>query len=896
MTLDAHPLLTTKLYAPPERPELLTRPPLIQRLQRASQQPMTLLCAPAGSGKSTLLAEWARQSKMPTAWLSLDETDNDPYQFLTYFVAAIQSVHGQFGEPIVVALNSRQQPPLPTLLPLLLNEISALDKRTVLVLDDYHIIHSQPIHSGLTFLLSHIPPTLHLVISSRADPPLPLARLRVQGQLCELRSADLCFESTEITTFIRQIQALPLSDEQLAILEERTEGWAAGLQLASLSMNGRTPEQIDQFVTTFSGDHRYIFDYLAEEVLTQCPKGTYQFLLQTSILSRLTAPLCAALIGENDCQAVLEELDQTNLFLIRLDDHRHWYRYHHLFAEFLEQRLVEEMPDLVRQLHQRAMIWYQDKNMLLDAIHHGLAGEAWATAAEMIEEAAWQLRARGEYTRLRTWMRRFPDEFIYAHPHLSSWYGFALTMSGELQAAEKPLQIAVAGFNDTENRLELAEILLTQMQIANFRRLGEVSVALARQARDLLVEDDQEMLLTAYFGLGRGLELLGQIDEARQALQKAEALSIQTENLVMTLLVVSTLGAIEQWQGRLHQAYARFQQCLDHQSRFDHIPIAAASLRVGSLLYEWNRLAEATQQLQAGIEIARRQDREQYWPAAHLHLARTYWAQNDFEQGEQAIQQAVTLATNLDNPNLLQQIEAYQVRGWMFRGNYQAAGEWLAQHDLSVSDLEIATPTEQFHQQTLYLTWVRWLIATDQGDEALLTLEVLIKAATAQSRTGDFVQMWGLQALAHQALESPSDAQQSLHKALTQAAPEGYIRTFVDMGKPIEILLHQYDASDEIQEYITTVLAAFDDGSSKSTLAVPNSLTSPHKFLTSEILSDRELEIMHLVANGLTAPQMANELIVSVHTMRTHLKNIYRKLEVNSRVQALEKARALGLL
>lgn len=883
-------VLATKLYPPPSRADLLSRPQLVERLQANFQQSLTLLCAPAGFGKSTLLSEWAHSHSATTVWLSLDESDNEPAQFMRYFIAAIQTEYPNFAGEIVAALQERQPPPLQSLFPRLLNAIHALPERFALVLDDYHLIENQPIHNALTFLLLHMPPTLHLVISSRSDPPFPLARLRVQRDLNELRVAELRFTRQEISSFFQQRETVRFSPEQLTILEQRTEGWPAGLQLAALSVAGRDPQGIDQFVAAFRGDHQYIFDYLMEEVLAQQTNAVRLFLLQTAILDRLCASLCNAVTEGQDGQAMLADLARVNLFLIPLDEQRQWYRYHHLFAEFLQQRLAQEYPEVAAELHQRASAWYRMEGQLADAIRHALAGADWPAAAAMLEEIAWQLRARGEYVRLRRWMNRFPSEFIDAHPRLCQWYGFALAMSGEWQAAEHPLQIAVDHFNETDNRLELAELLLTQVQIANFRKMGAISEPLARRALTLLATDEHEMLTTAYFGLGRSLELQGKVGEAQPFLEQAATLSHQNQNLVMSLLTVSTLGAIDQWQGRLRQAHNRYQQCLDRQAEFNQSSIFAVGLRLGILLYEWNRLEEAAEWLQKGIEMATRQRREGYWPVAHLHLARIHWAQGNWESGQQSIMSALELARAVGNPDQLLQIEAYQARAWLSQAREQMAAEWLEQYDLSVDWLAQAAPTECFQQQTLYLTWVRWLVLQDRFDETLAVLNLLTETAIQQGRHGDLIQIDALQALAHHAAGNPAQAQERLSTVLIQAIPEGYIRTFVDLGEPMAMLLRHHEWPDTVEEYVATLLAAFSQ-----TTVSPEPVQETAAPVNG-LLSERELEIMHLVADGLTAPQMADELIISIHTMRTHLKNIYRKLEVNSRVQAVEKAHALGLL
>ena len=426
------PILATKLYIPPPRPKVVLRPRLIERLNEGLDRKLTLISAPAGFGKTTLVSEWVAGSERPAAWLSLDEGDNDPTRFLTYLVAALQTIAPDIGEGVLSVLQSPQPPPTESILTALLNEITAVPDDFVLVLDDYHVIDARPVDAALTFLLEHLPPQMHLVITTREDPQLPLARLRARGQLTELRAADLRFTPSEAAAFLNEVMGLNLSAEDIAALETRTEGWIAGLQLAALSMRGR--EDVPGFIRAFAGDNRYIVDYLVEEVLQRQPERVRSFLLQTSILDRLSGPLCDAVTGQEEGNALLEALERGNFFVVPLDDRRHWYRYHHLFADVLHAHLMAEQPDQVPTLHRRASEWYEQHGSAADAIRHALAAEDFERAADLVELAVPAMRRSRQEATLLGWLKALPDELIQCRPVLSVAYAGTLLQAASSRA------------------------------------------------------------------------------------------------------------------------------------------------------------------------------------------------------------------------------------------------------------------------------------------------------------------------------------------------------------------------------------------------------------------------------------------------------------------------------
>jgi LuxR family maltose regulon positive regulatory protein len=427
------PLLQTKLYIPQSRPSssnLILRPRLMERLNEGLSGKLTLLSAPAGFGKTTLVSEWASQSKTPVAWLSLEETDNDLTRFLGYVIAALQTCYPHLGETVPAMMQSPQPPLLDSLLTILINDIAAIPEDLVLVLDDYHVITSPPIQQALTFLLDHLPSQLHLAITTRADPPFPLARMRARGEMVEIREADLRFTKAETFAFLQQVMNIELSADDLIALHHRTEGWITGLHLAALSMQGSKDAR--EFVQTFTGGHQYILDYLLEEVFRRQSASSQTFLLQTSILERLCGSLCDAVMGRDDGQTMLETLAQANLFILPLDDERHWYRYHHLFADLLRHRLQQTLPAQWPDLHRRAATWYEQHGFINEAIHHALQAEAYPEAARLVEVNAFTALKQGEVMTVLGWLDRLPQETVHAHPWLSVWHAWALLLTGQV--------------------------------------------------------------------------------------------------------------------------------------------------------------------------------------------------------------------------------------------------------------------------------------------------------------------------------------------------------------------------------------------------------------------------------------------------------------------------------
>src|SRR6266702_4641735 len=574
------PILATKLYLPRLRPNVVSRPRLIERLNEGLHRKLTLIAAPAGFGKTTLVSEWVAFIERATARRSLDEGDNDPARFLAYLVAALQTIAATLGEGVLGVLQSPQPPPPEAILTALLNEITTLPDHFVLVLDDYHVIDAKPVDIVLTYLVEHLPPQMHLVIATREDPDLPLARLRARGHLTEVRAADLRFTASEAAEFLNQVMGLTLSAEDIAALEDRTEGWIAGLQLAALSLQGHL--DVHGFIRAFAGDHRYIVDYLVAEVLQRQPESVRSFLLQTAILDRLHGPLCDAVTVQEQSNARLEALERGNFFVVPLDDKRHWYRYHHLFADVLSAHLRAEQPDQVAPLHRRASAWYEQHGSAADAIRHALAAEDFERAADLVERAVPEMRRIRQEATVLGWLKVLPDELVHCRPVLSVGYAWALLAGGELEAAHARLRDAERWLDTTADTSELALVPSAEMVVVDeeeFRRLpasiavyraalaqvqGDVAdtVKYARQALDLVPEDDHLPRGAAEALLGLASWASGDLETANRTYADGMARVQRAGNISDAISGTIFLADIRIAQGRLHEAMRTYEHTL----------------------------------------------------------------------------------------------------------------------------------------------------------------------------------------------------------------------------------------------------------------------------------------------------------------------------------------------
>jgi LuxR family maltose regulon positive regulatory protein len=911
-------ILATKLYIPPPRPKVVLRPRLIERLNEgiSSGCKLTLISASAGFGKTTLVSEWLVGCDQKVAWLSLDEGDNDPTRFLTYLVAALQTIAPNIGKGVLAILQSPQPPPTELILTTLLNDITTISDSFILVFDDYHLIDAKSVDNALTFLIEHLPPKMHLVITTREDPHLPLARLRARGQCTELRAADLRFTPAEAAEFLNRVMGLDLSAEDITALESRTEGWIAGLQLAALSVQGR--EDIASFIQAFTGSHRFVLDYLVEEVLQHQPEHIRSFLLQTAILDRLCAPLCNAVTEREDGKEILEILERNNLFLIPLDDKRQWYRYHHLFADVLKTHLMEAQPEQVSSLHQQASAWYEQNGFPPDAIHHALAAKDFERAAGLIELARSAMALSFQSSTWLNWVKALPDVLIRARPVLSVGYAWALLDGGELEASEARLQAAERWLDaptdqmvvvDQEQFRSLPASIATARAYRSLA-LGDVPCAIkyAQQALELTPDDDQTRHNQATSLLWLAQYTSGDLQAAERSLADFHTNLRKTGDILTMIGITFLLADIRVALGHLHEAESSYQQTLRLATgQGEPVPLGTADLYrgLGELTVERGDLEAAAQYLLTSQKLGERTTTTDWPHRLCVSQARLKEAQGDLDGALALLDEAERVIIRVPLPDV-RPVAALKARVWLKQGRLAEALRWAREQGLTVDDDILYT------REFEHITLARVLIAASKSDreagtldEATRLLGRLLQAAEAGRRMGSVIEILLLQALAFQAQDNLPHALAPLERALTLAEPEGYVRIFVDEGEAMRLLIEKQSRNRDhpLSAYVDKLLATFTQPAAalKSAIIHQKSDTiepevRPAKNMLVEPLSERELEVLKLLRSELSGPEIAKHLIVSLHTLRTHTNNIYNKLGVNTRRAAVRRAEELDLL
>jgi LuxR family maltose regulon positive regulatory protein len=895
-------LLSTKLFIPSARPERVSRPHLIERLNEGLRRAsgVTLISAPAGFGKTTLVSEWAIGSERPVAWLSLDEGDNDPARFLAYFVTALQTIAANIGEGILTVLQAPQPPPAESTLTTLLNEITTLLDNFILVLDDYHVVDSKVVDQALTFLLEHQPPQMHIVIATREDPDLPFARLRAQGQLTELRAADLRFTLSEAAEFLNQVMGLKLSSENIASLEARTEGWIAGLQLAALAMLAMQGYQDTAgFIQSFTGSHHFVMDYLVEEVLQQQSESVQRFLLNTSILDRLCGPLCEAVLLDPSTsgQETLEYLERTNLFIIHLDNERRWYRYHHLFADLLRQRLQQDLASYKEEaeshrnaLHIRASQWYEDNGFELEAFHHAAAANDIERAERLIEGKGIPLHLRGAVTSILDWLEGLPGSVLDARPSLWWRYASLLLINGQTTGVEEKLQAAEQGVAavmqgtepDDKNRNLLGQIAAARATLALTRYDVETMFAQSRRALELLHPDNLTTRANANWTLGVAYMFQRNRAAAEQAYTESIALSQRTGATFTTILATLGLGNVQEANNELYQAAETYRRILQLTGDQPLQIIGEVHLGLAHILYEWNDLDGAEQHGQQALQLEQRYDKViDRYIICEVFLATLKLARGDV-MGAAAILSQASQSTRQHNfVQRLPEIAAAQVLVLLHQGDRAAAAHLAQTHDLPLS------------QARVYLA---------QGDTsaALTNLEALRLEAESKRWEDERLRVMVLQAVAHHARGEKEKALSLLTEALTLAEPGGFIRLFIDEGAPMQLLILDFKRLIEKQlhvpdhsmiDYANKILSAF-----VSSPPMQQSKFKDRKSEMVEPLSQRELEVLKLIAQGLSNDEIGKRLFLALDTVKGHNRRIYDKLQVQRRTEAIARARELGLL
>jgi len=901
-------LLATKLHIPHLQPERVARPRLVDRLNEGMARKLTLVSTPAGFGKTTLLSEWAAQCQHRIAWLSLDEGDNDPARFLAHLFAALQTVHPSLaGQPGEADLSLVER------LTGLINRISALEEQFALVLDDYHLIEADVLHRLLAFWLDHLPEKMHLVIASRADPPLPVARLRAQGQLVELRQGDLRFTPAETAEFLSRLMGAPLGADAAQTLAARTEGWAAGLQMAAVSMQGRDPEQIQRFIQSFSGGSHFVLDYLAEEVLQRQPPHVQAFLLETSVLDRLSGPLCDAVLrpeGETTSPPsaiLLDQLEHANLFILPLDDEQRWYRYHQLFADLLRSRLQQTRPERLPVLRSRASAWHEQNGLMTEAINYALAAEDFERAVRLIAQTAEATFMRSELMTLLGWMEKLPDKLIQSRPSLCLYHAWALLFNGyPLETVEARLRSAEGGDfgRPTVNTMPLRAFL------ALYQGQTLQAIQLSGQALEQLPESEAVLRGLASLTLGVAQLTEGDSEAGQRTLGEAARLGHRTGNLMVAGGVLCNLAELSRKQGQLHKAQQLYQQALERATDASgrRWPIAGrALLGLGELAREWNDFEAAARFLTDGIELVAQ------WGqvgalGGYLSLARLRQAQGDFAGAGEALEKARQLALRTQTTDLDDLIvEMYAAWLSMAQGNLNAARKWAQWRGFDraadTTELDRREDFVTYHLRKYeYPVLARLWLAEGRPAEAQALLEQLVPNVEKLDRVGLAIEARLLLALALKAQGHVEETWRAVEQALILAQPEGFIRLFVDEGESVRRLISDSrstieKACPDLKGYIDQLLAAFAlPAGSEPGPTPPPQAQNLEADQQAWPLSERELEVLRLLATPLSAGEMAAQLCVALSTVRSHVKSIYSKLDVSNRLEAIQRAKELGLL
>ncbi len=898
------PLLQTKLYLPSIRSSVIYRERLTQQMGQGRHNKLTLICAPAGFGKTTLASEWLGQQKAAVAWVSLDDKDNDPTRFFSYLFSALNQTNETLGRAGLDALSSPNPPAPEILITHLLNEFTQTDKKIVLTLDDYHLITVPEIHETMEFLLENLPSNLHLLMLSRAEPPLPIAKLRARNQLIELSAADLRFTDAEIKNFLNHVMGLGLSDAQISELESQTEGWITGLQLFALSIKD-APSAPD-LNHNISGSDRYVADYLIDEVLAHLPEPLQDFLLKTSILDRLCSNLCDAVVEIEDSQAILEHLEKANLFLIPLDNTREWYRYHHLFAELLVTRLTHKYSDELSDLYQRAFDWHRSHNFLEEAVQYALQGQLYDQAADVVEEIGHQIYWQNRSHTVEEWLYTLPESLLQSRPHLIIFLGYVHIDRSRVKAAEETMERLRHYLDQNPSDSQEERLILSgkekalRCSVLYHRYLdGQRIYESARSALEVLPAEYFYDRCPAAFHGGGGLLLLGDLPEARHYLNEALTVSDIMHNPVGRLLTLSNYGRLEMVAGNLERAKAYFQETYDlaqQMSPRQGSTFSIAVVGLGNLYYEWNDLEAAHQYLLEGLQVAERVENDflDRLLFAYRSLIRFHITRGEFTIATQMYQQAARKFKAHDAPpRILALLELTKVQLALAESDLSFAERWATKNPVDI-DQNIT-----YEHEDSWLTLAQVHMAHGRLEQAMPVLQRLLTLAQTQGRAGSIIQIQThlAQACYHQGeLEA---ALTLIQDVVNRAEPEGYLRTILDCGGPTEMLLGQLKQkikeNGETSNYLDKLVAAFaTDNQSQPNIPPPNVVRPPNE--SSDLLTNREQEVLHFLADGLSYAKIASHLAITENTLKYHVKNIYGKLDVRNRMQAVLKAQDLELL
>jgi LuxR family maltose regulon positive regulatory protein len=896
--------LTTKFHLPSARQTFVDRPRLLELLNEGLKGRLTLISAPAGFGKTTLVTAWRERSEMPLAWFSLDEEDNEPTRFLDYLIAALQMVDKDFGKETSNLLQISPTPPPKVVLTSLINEINEHETEFALAFDDYHVITEHSIHDALSFFIERLPPHAHALITSRSDPPFPLSRLRARGELKELRAADLRFDETEATTFLNDVMKLELANNDIAALEERTEGWITGLQLSALSLQGR--ENKSDFVKEFAGDDRFILDYLLEEVLNCQPEQVQDFLLRTSVLNRLNGSLCDALTLNDNGHETLEYLNRSNLFLIPLDNKNNWFRYHHLFADLLRFKLKQKQSNIVIEIQTKASFWCEQNDLFEESVSYALAAKDWERALNLIEPIAYKLIAVAKFERLKHWFESIPETALKTRPMLCFWYVPTLLYKDEFDKAEEYLQIIEMSESEEVRRSLISAVWSSRCYVAIGRGDEDKALEFSSKAFDLLLpNDDIQYAVATHTRVACSL-LKGDMKVSEQTMLDAFPAYKQAKHFLFETWARSYLGFVHIMQGHLREGAEDFKSVI--QFAKEHIPNRPEPLIplhgfLCDIYREWNDIETAKTHLDEALTLIHQTGRESFIVLVSENLkslALMLEMCGDGKQIQELIESGLNRMKKYGNEIFARQLRALNALIHLRRGDDTFVNHWAESCGLSPDD----EPTYQSELE--YLALVRWLIARDKAEQALPLLQRLQNSAEEGSRQRIVIEILILQSLAHKACGNEDKAIETLEEALKLGEPDNFVRSFIDEGEPLSKLLLQSlkqkgtrweDESPELLRYVIKLNEAFGISAPAQKTQKPQieNENLPWWYVN-DPLSERELEVLQLVSQGLSNQEIAEKLFLSTGTVKRHISNIYQKLDVHSRTQATERARKLQLL
>jgi LuxR family maltose regulon positive regulatory protein len=887
----AETLLRTKLFVPPLRANLVRRPHLIERLNQGVQpgHKLTLVSASAGFGKTTLVSQWVHQCRCPVAWLSLDDGDNDLARFLTYLVAALQTIDSNRAHGVLATLQTPGIPNAEMALTALLNEMAELPDDAVLIFDDYHVIESLPIDEAISFLLEHLPPKLHLMIVGRIDPSIPLSRLRASSQMTEIRVDDLRFTPEETSSFLNQVTDFRLSTQEIAALEVRTEGWIAGLQLAALSM--QNSDDLTGFVRSFTGDDRYILDYFGEEVLSRQSREVQSFLLQTSILDRLTGPLCDAITGNGDGQEMLEILERDNLFVVPLDNERCWYRYHHLFADLLQARLKRFHLDRVEELHLRVSRWFEEQGSMAEAVDHAFSAKDYDRAASLIEQNAGETMLQGHLTTILRWLDALPDSVLDSRPRLRFYQARALSLAGQSRMAEELAADAKSTLDQLpdspENRALRGELAALLTGIIVYRYDPPRVIQEAEEALTYLPKDELNSRARVHIALGTAYAYSGELQKALKTYEQTMEMALLAENPFLATAANDMFSEIQIYHmGRLKESAQSLPQIVELGRISDGTlqPYAGTShILLAEINLEWNDLKTASSYMAKGLELLRQGGIGYSLIHSYCAKSRLELATGRVERAVESLHSATQAARSYPLMQMLMHNLAYQVKTALHLGDSETAQRWAMGEEC-----ELPEKLPIYLREVQQIALAQVYLAQGEPEKAINTLDQILPWAESSGRMAHVIDIYLLKALALQEQGETSAAVECLTSALSLAVPEGYVRTFLEHGAPMARLLTAAASRDVMPDYTTVLLSAFGAEEQSEAMVSSQPLIEP--------LSPRELEVLQLIADGFTNREISEKLVLALDTVKGHNYRIFSKLGVKNRTQAIKTAVSLKIL